>query len=172
MHHNGCNHLSMLGLKLNHVSKRGHRELFGDHWTTHPSWKRNCSKLRKIHSGQGYTRFPSVLPSEFELVKPFVLLWFIYEWTDRYKVFPMTHSWQLYIYAVATCAKFVVIWWSEIKLRQNNFFITFHMWLEIAREMGPRSYKTTESEESRPIMERKMFISPLIMHIHNQSSIW
>ena len=25
MHHNGCNYLSMLGLKLNHVSKRGHR---------------------------------------------------------------------------------------------------------------------------------------------------
>ena len=26
MHHNGCNYLSMLGLKLNHVSKRGHRD--------------------------------------------------------------------------------------------------------------------------------------------------
>ena len=27
MHYNGCDYLSMLGLKLNHVSKRGHRRI-------------------------------------------------------------------------------------------------------------------------------------------------
>ena len=32
MHHNGCNYLSMLGLKLNHVNKRGH-----------------CCEYRRIH---------------------------------------------------------------------------------------------------------------------------
>ena len=33
--------------------------------------------------------------SEFKLVKPFVFLSFIFEPTDRYKVFHVTHSWQL-----------------------------------------------------------------------------
>ena len=32
MHYNGCNYLSMLGLKLNHVSKRGHRSLYKNYF--------------------------------------------------------------------------------------------------------------------------------------------
>ena len=57
-----------------------------------------------------------IFSSEFKLVNPFVFLSFIFESSDRYKVFHMTHSCS---YAVVACAKFVVIWWSEIKLRQN-----------------------------------------------------
>ena len=32
MHYNACNYLSMLGLKLNHVSKRGHRCILRGHF--------------------------------------------------------------------------------------------------------------------------------------------
>ena len=34
-HYNRCNHLSMLGLKFNHVSKRGQ---WGTNWPNHPWW--------------------------------------------------------------------------------------------------------------------------------------
>ena len=48
-----------------------------------PSLTRNCSKLRKIHSGQGHTSLRNDCSSEFKLVKPFVFLSFIFESTDR-----------------------------------------------------------------------------------------
>ena len=56
---------------------------------------RNCSKLRKIHSGQGHTSLPNDFSSEYNLIKPFVFLSFIFESTDRYNFFHMTHLWQL-----------------------------------------------------------------------------
>ena len=37
------------------------------------------------------------------------------------------------------------------------------MWLKIAYELGPR---TTKFEESRSIMERKIFINPVINHAY------
>ena len=48
---------------------------------------RNCSKLRKIHSGQVCLMIFSL---EFKLVKSFVFLSFIFESTDRYKMFHVT----------------------------------------------------------------------------------
>ena len=56
---------------------------------------RNCSKLRKIHSGQGHTSLPNDFLSKFKYVKPFFFLPFLSKSTDRYKIFHMTHSWQL-----------------------------------------------------------------------------
>ena len=56
---------------------------------------RNCSKLRKIHSGQGHTSLPNDFSSKFKYVKPLFFLSFIFKSTDRYKIFHMTHSWQL-----------------------------------------------------------------------------
>ena len=49
-------------------------------------YTRNCSKLRKIHSGQGHTSLPNDFSSEFILIKPFVFLSFIFESSDRYKI--------------------------------------------------------------------------------------
>ena len=52
----------------------------------------NCEKYIRAKDTQVSQ---TIFPSEFKLVKPFILLSFIYESTDRYEVFHMTHSWQL-----------------------------------------------------------------------------
>ena len=134
---------------------------FPDVWLTPISkdeLTRNCSKMRKIYSGQGHTSFPN------DFVKPFILLSFIFKSTNCYKVFHMTHSWQL-----CSCSMHPIF--CDLMIR--NYITTkwnsiiFHLWLKISCEIGLRSYKTTKSEESRPIMQRKMCLNPLIMHTHN-----
>ena len=73
----------------------------------------NCEKYTRAMDTQVSLM---IFSSEFKLVKPLVFLSFIFESTDRFKVF----TWHTRdSYAVVVCAKFVVIWWSEIKLRQN-----------------------------------------------------
>ena len=52
----------------------------------------NCEKYIRAKDTQVSL---AIFPSEFKLVKPFVLLSFIFESTNLYKVFCMTHSWQL-----------------------------------------------------------------------------
>ena len=101
---------------------------------------RNFSKLRKIHSGQGHTNlsFPDNFSTEFKLVKPFVFLSFIFESTDRSKVFHMTHSWQLCCCSMCQICCDVMIR-NEITTKLNS--ITFHMWLKMACELGPKSLR-------------------------------
>ena len=78
----------------------------------------NCEKYIRATDTQVYL---TSFPSEFKFVKPFVLLSLIFESTDRNKIFHMTRSWQLH--AVVACAELVVIWSSEIELRQNKILL-------------------------------------------------
>ena len=52
----------------------------------------NCEKYIRAKDTQVSLM---VFSSEFKFVKPFVFLSFIFESTDRYKVFHMKHLWQL-----------------------------------------------------------------------------
>ena len=52
----------------------------------------NCEKYIRAQDTQMSLM---IFSSEFKLVKPFVFLSFIFESTDRYTIFHMTHSWQL-----------------------------------------------------------------------------
>ena len=49
----------------------------------------NCEKYIRAKDTQVSLM---IFSSEFKLVKPFVFLSFIFEWTDRYNVFHMTHT--------------------------------------------------------------------------------
>ena len=73
MHYNGCNYLSMLGLKLNHVSKRGH-------WCNKPSVKKGklvfytvwyilqyAAHLRVMHMIYSFFFFSHMIHSDFLL---------------------------------------------------------------------------------------------------------
>ena len=85
---------------------------------------RNCSKLRKIHSGQGPISL-TINPSEFKFFGQFVLLWFKFSRCqlnyvatifahDKYDTRP--------IYAVKACAKFVLMTrkWNTTKWNFNH----------------------------------------------------
>ena len=103
--------------------------------TNMTAWEtRNCSKLRKIHSGQGHTSLPNDFSSKFKYVKPFFFLSFIFKSTDRYKIFHMTHSWQLCCCSMRQICCGLMIR-NQITTKLNS--ITFHMWLKIACELGP-----------------------------------
>ena len=46
-------------------------------------------------------------------------------------------------------------WWSENELRQNEFFITLEIWTKVIWLNGPQDIEATNSEESRPTVERQ-----------------
>ena len=53
---------------------------------------------------------------------------------------------------------------NKIKTKLSS--ITFHIWLKIACELGPRSLRQPKFEESKSIMERKICINSLIHHAY------
>ena len=116
------------------------------------SWKRHGMKLEIAPNCEKYIRAKdtqvslTIFPSECKCFKPFVLLSFIFESTDRYKGFHERHPWQLNL-SWSYHQK-----WNHDKIK---FYFIPHV-PEIAREMGHRSLRQPKSEESRPIMENKM----------------
>ena len=85
---------------------------------------RNCSKLRKIHSGQGPISL-TINPSEFKFFRQFVLLWFKFSRCQLMSL-QFLHMTSMtrdpYIYAVKACAKFVLMTrkWNTTKWNFNH----------------------------------------------------
>ena len=85
---------------------------------------RNCSKLRKIHSGQRPISL-TINPSEFKFFGQFVLLWFKFSQCQLMSL-QFLHMTSMtrdpYVYAVKACAKFVLMTrkWNTTKWNFNH----------------------------------------------------
>ena len=95
-----------------------------------------------------------ILLPEFKFVKHFVVLLFILESTDRYKVFHMAHSWQLCCCSLCRlCCDLMNRNWITTKWN----CITFHMWLKIACEMGLRSLRQPNPRKVDQLWKGNMY---------------
>ena len=124
--------------------------------TTGVNLTRNCSKLRKIHSGQRPISL-TIIPSEINHFLQFVFLWFKFSrwqlicwdqliqiWsTNRYN-FCIWHTRPMLSRHAQN-----LFWWPENELRQNGISITLEMWMKIIWWNGPHDIQATKSEESR-----------------------
>ena len=91
---------------------------------------RNCSKLRKIHSGQGPISL-TINPSEFKFFGQFVLLWLKFSRCQLMSlqllhITGMTRD----PYMLSRHAQ-NLFWWPENEMRQNEILITLEMCITV-----------------------------------------
>ena len=91
---------------------------------------RNCSKLRKIHSGQGPISL-TINPSEFKFFGQFVLLWFEFSRCHLMSL-PFLHMTSMTRdpYMLSRHAQ-NLFWWPENEIRQNEILITLEMCITV-----------------------------------------
>ena len=91
---------------------------------------RNCSKLRKIHYGQGPISL-MINPSEFKFFGQFVLLWFKFSPCQLMSLqFLHMISMTQDLYMLSRHAQ-NLFWWPENEIRQNEILITLEMCIAV-----------------------------------------